>query len=125
MAELQNANPTIINLSELPTRRRQKGAPQSYNDELTAFTPRAPHWDKHSSDIFGGSGSETESDASYAGDPIDEQEIYGKDAKTFLFRMSCVLKVMPRPKSTVLLLSRTMRFGIVVLPHTVCIALQR
>ncbi|ROV93365.1 hypothetical protein VMCG_08444 [Cytospora schulzeri] len=76
MAELQNANPTIINLSELPTRRRQKGAAQLGNVELNAFTPRPPHWDKPSSDIFGGSGSETESDGSYAGDPIDEQEIY-------------------------------------------------
>lgn len=76
MAELQNANPTIINQSELPTRRRQKGAAQRGNVELNAFTPRPPHWDKPFSDVFGGHGSETESDGSYAGDPIDEQEIY-------------------------------------------------
>lgn len=85
MAELQNANPTIINLSELPTRRRQKGAAQRGNVELNAFTPRPPHWDKPSSDVFGGHGSETESDGSYAGDPIDEQEIYGTHMDTFCF----------------------------------------
>lgn len=89
MAELQNANPTIINLSELPSRRRQKGAARRGNDELNAFTPRPPHWDKPSSDVFGGHGSESGSDGSYAGDPIDEQEIYGThhmDIPTFLPR---------------------------------------
>lgn len=90
MAELQNANPTIINLSELPTRRRQKGAAQGHNQELNVFTPRAPHWDKPSLDVFGGSGSDTESDGSYAGDPIDEQEIYGTQP------------AMPRSKSALL-----------------------
>lgn len=77
MAELQNANPTIINLSELPTRRRQKGAAQLGSDELNAFSPRPPRWDQPSPDVFGGYGTESDQSTSDSGDPIDEQEIFG------------------------------------------------
>lgn len=83
MAELQNANPTIINLSELPTRRRQRWAAQHDNVELNAFSPRPPHWDQPSLDILGGYGDGSDHDSTDSGDPIDEQEIFGTHVVTF------------------------------------------
>ncbi|KAK7745563.1 hypothetical protein SLS53_003063 [Cytospora paraplurivora] len=76
MAELQNANPTIINLAELPTRRRQRWAAQRDNVELNTFNPRPPHWDQPSLDILGGYGDGSDHDSTDSGDPIDEQEIF-------------------------------------------------
>lgn len=125
MAELQNANPTIINLSELPTRRRQKGGAQSHSVELNVFTPRAPHWEKPSSDVFGGSESESESDGSYAGDPIDEQEIYGTHHRNFPHSAVYNPNVMPRPQSAMLLyVANKCVFGFVILLRTRCIKSQ-
>ncbi|KAH8764804.1 hypothetical protein F5883DRAFT_102584 [Diaporthe sp. PMI_573] len=76
MAELQNANPTIINLSELPTRRRQKQSQRRPDDDLTTFSPRPPHWEKVLHETFEGFESKSVSDSSDAEDPIDEQEIF-------------------------------------------------
>lgn len=77
MAELQNANPTILNLSELPTRRRQKQSLRRPDDDLTTFSPRPPHWEKVLHETFEGFESKSLSDSSDAEDPIDEQEIFG------------------------------------------------
>lgn len=77
MAELQNANPTILNLSELPTRRRQKQSQRRPDDDLTTFSPRPPHWAKVLHETFEGFESKSVSDSSDAEDPIDEQEIFG------------------------------------------------
>lgn len=77
MAELQNANPTILNLSELPTRRRQKQGLRRPDDDLTTFSPRPPHWEKLVHKTFEGFESKSVSDSSDAEDPIDEQEIFG------------------------------------------------
>ncbi|KAI7781336.1 fam96b-like protein [Diaporthe eres] len=76
MAELQNANPTILNLSELPTRRRQKQSHRRPDDDLTTFLPRPPHWEKVLHETFEGFESKSLSDSSDAEDPIDEQEIF-------------------------------------------------
>ncbi|KAG6368721.1 hypothetical protein INS49_002935 [Diaporthe citri] len=76
MAELQNANPTILNLSELPTRRRQKQSHRRPDDDLTTFSPRPPHWEKVLHETFEGFESKSVSDSSDAEDPIDEQEIF-------------------------------------------------
>lgn len=77
MAELQNANPTILNLSELPTRRRQKLGHRRPDDDLTTFSPRPPHWEKVLHETYEGFESKSVSDSSDAEDPIDEQEIFG------------------------------------------------
>lgn len=77
MAELQNANPTIINLSELPTRRRQRQAQRRPDDDLVSFSPRPPHWEKLLHETFEGFESKSVSDSSDVEDPIDEQEIFG------------------------------------------------
>lgn len=77
MAELQNANPTIINLSELPTRRRQRQTQRRPGDDLVSFSPRPPHWEKLLHETFEGFESKSVSDSSDAEDPIDEQEIFG------------------------------------------------
>ncbi|KAF3764377.1 hypothetical protein M406DRAFT_62423 [Cryphonectria parasitica EP155] len=63
--ELQNANPTIINTSELPTRRRakRKADGRSKGEDVTAFMPDR-EWD---------SSFEQEDEEE---DPIDEQEIF-------------------------------------------------
>ncbi|KKY37488.1 putative fam96b-like protein [Diaporthe ampelina] len=76
MAELQNANPTILNLSELPTRRRQKQGHRRPDDDLTTFSPRPPHWEKVLQETYEGFESKSVSDSSDAEDPIDEQEIF-------------------------------------------------
>lgn len=76
MAELQNANPTIINLSELPTRRRQKQSQRRPDDDLVSFSPRPPHWEKLLHETFEGFESKSVSDSSDAEDPIDQQEIF-------------------------------------------------
>ncbi|KAG8159877.1 hypothetical protein KVR01_010514 [Diaporthe batatas] len=76
MAELQNANPTIINLSELPTRRRQRQAQRRPDDDLVSFSPRPPHWEKLLHESFEGFETKSVSDSSDAEDPIDEQEIF-------------------------------------------------
>ncbi|POS68556.1 hypothetical protein DHEL01_v213050, partial [Diaporthe helianthi] len=76
MAELQNANPTIINLSELPTRRRQRQSQRHTDDNLVSFSPRPPHWEKLLHETFEGFESKSVSDSSDAEDPIDEQEIF-------------------------------------------------
>lgn len=75
--ELDNANPTILSASELPTRRQQrKGRDASAKVEgiraLLMAKPSDALDPFYLSDF-----SETDSDDSTI-EPIDEQEIYGK-----------------------------------------------
>lgn len=74
--ELDNANPTILNVSQLPSRRRDQGG---------ALT-RGPcnRYDDILSDAWSGldglsaSSDEDEEDCrGFTSEPIDEQEIYG------------------------------------------------
>lgn len=70
--ELDNANPTIVNVSDLPTRRRDtrnRLASRSVDDDI--------RWHTSFDGIFGDSDDTSDADADEAGDPIDEQEIYG------------------------------------------------
>lgn len=85
-AELDNANPTIINASELPTRKQKvvprKGPDCKYTDVI--FARPSYLSSPFCGDDYGaaiawprGSGADDGVDDS-APEPIDEQEIYGK-----------------------------------------------
>lgn len=78
--ELQNANPTIINASELPTRRgekRRKTVHRTGHDNTTIDSDL--HWDAplEGHGLFGVLRDGHEHDDDDGGDPIDEQEIFG------------------------------------------------
>lgn len=106
--ELQNANPTIINVSDLPTRRRDtrrdtrsKNAPRPGHGQTTADFEAELRWD-----IPFASGGDTfykmcgiskdtaiskqvdEIDPEDAGDPIDELEIFGMHPSRLPFPLS-------------------------------------
>ena len=76
MAEVLNANPTIRNASDLPSRRRLSSSNERKNDLLSLITGSpssdefADPFDTPPSSTFSGSDEEFE--------PIDEQEIYGR-----------------------------------------------
>ena len=77
MAQLDNANPTILSVSELPRHRRSRqdrGSPypKSGIEEVLTAKPGYVMDPFFMSDF-----SDTESDDSTA-EPIDEQEIYGE-----------------------------------------------
>lgn len=74
--ELDNANPTIVNVSDLPTRRRDK----RNNKVVQLVGDDRVRWST-SQGIFGDEDAEdvgVDVDSDDGGDPIDEQEIYGK-----------------------------------------------
>lgn len=70
-----NANPTILNVTQLPSRERRvsgvAGGPESKYDSLLASRPTASFWG------FSGALSSDEC-SDYEAEPIDEQEIYGQ-----------------------------------------------
>ena len=74
--ELDNANPTIISVSELPSHRRRQKSKQDGNkggiEELLMAKPSYAMDPFYMSDF-----SDTDSDDSTI-EPIDEQEIYGE-----------------------------------------------
>lgn len=76
MEDGKNANPTIINPSDLPTRRRKPSNDKDQLDGVGIFSHPSP---AHTSDPFfqtGNPQSESDSDAESEAEPIDEQEIY-------------------------------------------------
>ena len=80
MSGLDNANPTILSASELPTRQvkvaPRKGPESRYNDLIFAkpsYLSR-PFCDEG---ISWARGDDLQDD--FAAEPIDEQEIYGKN----------------------------------------------
>jgi metal-sulfur cluster biosynthetic enzyme len=76
MADPQNANPTILNASDLPTRRRRTSSHQSSLNGLGIFSYPLPIYtdDPFSSPISSKVDSDSDSDSIV--EPIDEQEIY-------------------------------------------------
>lgn len=77
MAELENANPTILSVSELPSRRQHR---QRRNDEPKKQGIREMLLAKPSYSLdpyYMSDYSDTDSDDS-AVEPIDEREIYGE-----------------------------------------------
>ena len=77
MADIQNANPTILNAADIPSRLRPAPTGKSGSSGLGIFTQPLPD----SNDPFSMSAlssSESESDDELMEEPIDEQEIFGK-----------------------------------------------
>ncbi|KAI1103447.1 hypothetical protein F4804DRAFT_310138 [Jackrogersella minutella] len=74
--EKDNANPTILNTSQLPTRQRKKGRRVQRNAESKIIDiMRKPQY--LSDSLYDISWSDdTESDDEFAAEPIDEQEVY-------------------------------------------------
>lgn len=96
MAEMQNANPTILNTTDLPTRQRKSSKPKNalvagqeyyegtvfYNDlalpELTdPFALRSSYSSSESES------DDNDNDENVYEEPIDEQEIYGMSSPRF------------------------------------------
>ncbi|MCJ1403539.1 hypothetical protein MMC11_006762 [Xylographa trunciseda] len=76
MAEIQNANPTIRNASDLPTRRRRTSSPSTKKDPLGLFASTIPS-STYLVDPFDAALHTSESDSDDdTVEPIDEQEIY-------------------------------------------------
>ena len=71
-SEIQNSNPTILNVADLPTRLNTAGKPGAYGEHESIFGSSFLPLDSFSEP----SGSEDESDL--LEEPIDEQEVYGK-----------------------------------------------
>ncbi|KAL2125069.1 hypothetical protein VTJ04DRAFT_1434 [Mycothermus thermophilus] len=68
--DLENANPTILSVSELPSRRRKglaRTGPDARCDKIVF--PRH-HWP------YGATSSSSDEDEDYAEEPLDEQDIY-------------------------------------------------
>lgn len=82
MATLDNANPTILSASQLPTRQKGRVAPRRGPDSVYAL----PFLDKLSlqaawapeDEASSAEGSDSEGGEDLAPDAIDEQEIYGR-----------------------------------------------
>jgi hypothetical protein len=83
-SELDNANPTILNVSQLPSRRQKQTpvprGPESIYDDLIFGKAYVP-W-RSASRNFSSWPSDPEDEDDYSTDgfteePIDEQEIYG------------------------------------------------
>lgn len=72
MAEMQNSNPTILNVADLPTRSRSTIKTADYGDGI--FAAIANPADFLSSDS---------EDDDLLEEPIDEQEIYGRRPPIF------------------------------------------
>lgn len=104
--ELDNANPTILSLSSLPTRGQEQAVPRrgpesKYDDVL--FPKHASSWDPSGNVSSWPSDPEEDDDddddvGEFYEEPIDQQEIYGVFASTpFLVRFcpSCPSTVQP------------------------------
>ncbi|KAF3057052.1 hypothetical protein GL218_05999 [Daldinia childiae] len=74
--EKDNANPTILNTSQLPTRQRKKGRKVQRND--VAKISNIMRKPQYLSDPFYNISwsDDTESDDEFTAEPIDEQEVY-------------------------------------------------
>ena len=85
-SDLDNANPTILSESQLPSRGRKRdvvrnGPESKYNDIL--FSEQPWLWDLSNSTTAWSSDESSDSDGGeLADEPIDEQEIYGKRTHT-------------------------------------------
>lgn len=84
MSEILNANPTIRNTSDLPSRRRQASPHSFKQNTLGLFSSTVPA-SAYSPDPFTPllSSDEENSDDDDIVEPIDEQEIYGESRALF------------------------------------------
>ncbi len=76
MADPQNANPIILNPSDLPTRRRRAASNQSTQNGPAIFSYPSPAYSDDPFSPATSSKAESDSDNDSMVEPIDEQEIY-------------------------------------------------
>ncbi|KAA6416071.1 MAG: cytoplasmic required for cell [Lasallia pustulata] len=78
MSEILNANPTIRNASDLPTRRQRTSSQSSPKNALGLFSSTIPSLPYLTDPFSAASGSSSDSDSEdhSSAEPIDEQEIY-------------------------------------------------
>lgn len=76
MADPQNANPIILNPSDIPTRRRQAPSKDSSPNALGIFTYPPPTYINDPFSQATNSELDSDSDSDSLVEPIDEQEIY-------------------------------------------------
>ena len=76
MEDGKNANPTIINPSDLPSRRKKASTDQAQSNGLNIFSYPSPAYINDPFLQGSHSQSESDSDADSDAEPIDEQEIY-------------------------------------------------
>ncbi len=86
--EIQNVNPTILSFAQLPSRRQQKRGslkdrPEYVYDGILSMRHSGAPWGRNSYDEAPDDSpwpsEEDGDDSSLTEEPIDEQEIYGKD----------------------------------------------
>lgn len=94
MSEILNANPTIRNTSDLPSRRRQLSSQASSKSPLSLFASTVPT-SAYLPDPFSPATSDPEDSdpEDDSVDPIDEQEIYGIASSTSYLTMTSYLHV--------------------------------
>jgi len=87
MDDKDNANPTILNPSDLPSRRSETTVKRRDNGSTGLFDNLIPRYN-YLDDPFEGAASASESDSDHDDDvaveSIDEQEIYGASPLTCL-----------------------------------------
>lgn len=78
-AAMDNANPTVLNVADLPTRRGKGGlgSKKTAGSEIQQLMQFKSHYMMQDIDLSDPE-SALESDEETAVEPIDEQEIYGK-----------------------------------------------
>lgn len=78
--EKDNANPTILNTSQLPTRKGKKGrkVQRSAGPRITELMRKPQYLSDPFYDISWSGSDDTASDDEFTAEPIDEQEVYGK-----------------------------------------------
>lgn len=77
MADPQNANPTILSASDLPTRKRRTSSHKSPSDGPAIFSyPSTAYTDDPFSRTTMTPPADSDSDSESTAEPIDEQEIY-------------------------------------------------
>ena len=94
MSEILNANPTIRNASDLPSRRQHFSCQTSSKSPLGLLASTVPTYaylpDPFSPAISDPENSDSEDDSV---DPIDEQEIYGIASSIFYLNMTPYLPI--------------------------------
>ncbi len=91
MMEKDNANPTILNTSQLPTRQNKRKAVsrEGPTDKLGDLLLQRPHY--LSTPFFDVPWSEDTDDSNeFTAEPIDEQEIFGKPKTLFMLPLGLV-----------------------------------
>ena len=112
---MDNAAPTVLDTSQLPTRQIKRKTPSQRgpSDKLASVLSQRPQYLSSpfcdipwSDDTDGdGSGSGSGSDE-YTAEPIDEQEIFGENRLIYAVPLALALSLFPLPPSPTPILCR-------------------